>query len=325
MVAGAMMGLRSIRARAAPRYRLKLATDMTDRHPLNSRLQQAAEQISNESDGQLRIDVFPNDQLGGAMDMLSQLRSGGLEMLCLSGPILESLIPSLGIYGLAFAFKTDTDAWAAMDGELGDYLRTQIRAAGLDVYDKGWANGYRQVFSGSKPIRTPDDMKGFNIRVPSSAIELTTFKDLGAAPTPLNWGEVYSALQTKVVDGVEVPLLVGDFAKLYEVQKYVSITNHMWDSFFLLMNRRSAQVLPAELRTMMATRFNNTALLQRADLRDQDQIARANLQRHGMQINETDPEQFRAVLRKAGYYANFQKTYGKQAWALLEKYAGPLA
>lgn len=310
---------------AASRYRLKLATDMTDLHPLNSRLQQAVDEISKDSNGQLRITVFPNDQLGGAMDMLSQLRSGGLEMLALSGPILESLIPVLGIYGLAFAFKSDTDAWAAMDGDLGTYLRTAIRGAGLEVFDRGWANGYRQVFSSTKAIRTPDDMKGFSIRIPNSAIELATFKDLGAAPTPLNWTEVYSALQTKVVDGVEVPLLVAEFSKLYEVQRYVSVTNHMWDSFFLLMNRRAFQQLPGDMQTLMATHFDAMALRQRSDLVNQDATARADLQKHGMAINDTDPQQFRAVLRKAGYYANFQAKYGKEAWSLLEKYAGQLA
>lgn len=320
----ALATVRPLRAIAARPLKFKVGTSMTDSHPLNAYLQKAADQILKESDGALRIDVFPNDQLGGAMDQLSQLRSGGLQMLAQSGPILESLVPAVGIYGLAFAFKTDADAWAAMDGALGQHLRKAIGSAGLGVLDKGWANGYRQVLTGTKPIRAPDDMHGLSIRVPSSPIELSTFRDLGASPTPLNWNEVYSALQTKVVDAVEVPLLVANFAKFYEVQKYVSITNHMWDSFFLLVNRQAWQQLPDPLRQLAEARFNDMAVQERHALLDQDAGATADLKSHGMQVNATDADQFREVLKQAGYYQNWKRKYGAASWSLLEQYSGPL-
>jgi tripartite ATP-independent transporter DctP family solute receptor len=298
---------------------------MPGSHPLNARLQEASDLIFKATDGRLHIQLFPADQLGGSMDMLSQLRSGALEFLAQSGPILSSFIRNVGIYGLAFAFKTDADAWAALDGALGDHLRTTIRAAGLNVFDKSWANGYRQVMSGTHPIKTPEDLHGFKIRVPPSPITQTSFRALGAAPTPLSWDQVYSALQTKIVDGFEVPLLVMEFSKFYEVQKYVSLTNHMWDSFFLLSSPTAWKALPEDVQKIVAKQFDTSAQMEREDLVKQNQTAQSSLEGHGMVVNSTDADQFRAALREAGYYATWKSKFDPEAWGLLEKYAGKLA
>jgi tripartite ATP-independent transporter DctP family solute receptor len=166
--------------------------------------------------------------------MLSQIRSGGVEFFTLSGLILATLVPAASINGIGFAFPDYDTVWKAMDGDLGAYIRGEITKANLVVMDKIWDNGFRETTSSTKPINGPDDFKGFKIRVPVSPLWTSMFKAFDAAPASINFSEVYSALQTKIVEGQENPLAIISTAKLYEVQKYCSLTNHMWDGFWFL-------------------------------------------------------------------------------------------
>ena len=150
----------------------------------------------------------------------------------MSGLILATLVPAASINGIGFAFPDYDTVWKAMDGDLGAYIRGEITKANLVVMDKIWDNGFRQTTSSTKPINGPDDLKGFKIRVPVSPLWTSMFKAFDAAPASINFSEVYSALQTKIVEGQENPLAIISTAKLYEVQKFCSLTNHMWDGFW---------------------------------------------------------------------------------------------
>src|SRR5262249_25136392 len=150
--------------------------------------------------------------------------------------------------------------------DLGAYIRGQIQRSGLMVMDKIWDNGFREITSSTKPIKTPDDLKGFKIRVPVSPLWTSMFQAFGSAPASINFNEVYTALQTKVVEGQENPLAIIATAKLYEVQRYCSLTNHMWDGFWLLANRRAWDRLPPDLQAIVANHFNEAAVSQRADV-----------------------------------------------------------
>jgi tripartite ATP-independent transporter DctP family solute receptor len=145
-------------------------------------------------------------------------------------------------------------------------VRGQINKANLVVMDRIWDNGFRQITSSTKPMNTAADLNNFKIRVPVSPMWTSMFKGLGAAPTSINFAEVYSALQTKVVDGQENPLAIIDTAKLYEVQKYCAMTNHMWDGFWFLGNRRAWEKLPPDLRAVVAKHINAAGMKQRADV-----------------------------------------------------------
>ena len=219
---------RPVFAQTAP-IMLKWANNIPVTHPSNVRIREAAEAIKRDSGGKVDVQIFPNNQLGGDTDMLSQVRSGAIDIFPLSGLILQTLVPVAGINGLAFAFKDYPTVWAAMDGDLGAFVRAAIAKVNLHVFEKPLDNGYRQITSSTKPINTAADLRGFKIRVPVSPLWTSMFKALEASPASINFSEVYSALQTKVVEGQENPLAVIDLAKLYEVQKYCSMTGHMWD------------------------------------------------------------------------------------------------
>src|SRR6201996_1334760 len=213
-------------------FTYKYANDMPDSHPMNVRAKEMAAAIKAETNGRFDLQLFPNNQLGSDTDMLSQLRSGGIEFFTLSGLILSTLIPIASINGIGFAFPDYDTVWKAMDGELGAFVRGEIKKAGLEGMDKIWDNGFRQTTSSTKPINGPEDYKGFKIRVPVSPLWTSMFKAFDASPASINFSEVYSALQTRIVEGQENPLAIISTAKLYEVQKYCSLTNHMWDGFW---------------------------------------------------------------------------------------------
>src|SRR5690349_17468864 len=243
-------GLIARRAHAAD-FVYKFANDVPATHPITLRMQEAAAKILEESGGRLEIRLFPNNQLGGDTDMLAQLRSGALEMFTLSGNILSTLSKPTSLYGVAYAFADYKKVWDAVDGELGKYMRGVIDKLGIVAMEKLWDNGFRQITTSTHPINTPEDLKGFKIRVPVSPQWTSLFKAFGASPTSINFNEVYSALQTKIVDGQENALQLIEIAKLYEVQKYVSITNHMWDGFFFLVNGRAWSRLPPPIQEVV--------------------------------------------------------------------------
>jgi TRAP-type transport system periplasmic protein len=303
----------------------KYANNLPLTHPLNLRAKEAAARIARETDGRVTIQIFPNNVLGGDTDMLSQVRSDAIQFFTLSGLILATLVPVASINGIGFAFKDYHQVWAAMDGQLGAYVRIEIAKAGLVAMGKMWDNGYRQITTSTHPIATPADLRGFKIRVPVSPLWTSMFRALGAAPTGINFNEVYSTLQSHVVDGQENPLAIIDTAKLYEVQKYCSLTNHMWDGFWMLANPTAWRRISQADQSVVSAAWDSAALAERADVAKLNATLQGKLQAKGLKFNQPDRAAFRATLRKAGFYAEWRGKYGADAWDLLEKSVGQLA
>ncbi len=315
-----------VRVASAAEFDYKIGTNLAAAHPLSARLIEATQAILEQSDGRLNIRVFPNNQLGGDPAMFSQLRSGALELFTIAGAnALSSLVPKAALSGAGFAFKDYQQVWQAMDGEVGRYIRARINDAGLVVMERSWDSGFRQMTNNARPIRSVQDLAGMKIRVPIGKLWISLFESLGAAPSGISFNEVYSALQTHVVDGQENPLGIMAVARLYEVQKYCSLTNHMWDGFWVLANRRAWEKLPARLQEIAARNFNDYALKQRKDIVDTNEQLRKTLEGKGMVFNTIDPSSFRDKLRASGYYANWRKQFGDDAWAGLERVTGKLA
>jgi tripartite ATP-independent transporter DctP family solute receptor len=309
--------------RGEPQYRLKFANIMPADHPLNTRMAEAAKAINQQTNGQVEIPIFPASQLGTDNDMLSQLRSGALEFFCQTGLIVATLVPVAAITGVGFAFKDYNQVWAAVDGALGKHIVGAFAKANLIAFDNMWDNGFRQTTSGTKPIKTPEDLKGFKIRVPPSPLWTSLFKSLGASPVSIPWGETYSALQTKVADGLENPLAGIYFAKMQEVQKYLSRTNHMWDGFWFLANRRAFETLPASTRDIIVRHVNEAAVKQRAD------VAKLNSELEGelkktLEFVNVDSGLFRKQLQESQFYTEWKGRFGDESWALLESFSGKL-
>ncbi len=306
-------------------FSYKFATNLPMAHPMNVRIAAAIERIKTATNGQLAIELFPNSQLGSDPDMLSQVRSGAIQFFTLSGLILSTLVPLAAINGVGFAFKDTDQVFAAMDGKLGELVRAEIDKRGLMAFPHIFDSGYRQITSSVKPIRSPDDLKAMKIRVPPSALWTSMFTAFGASPTTISFNETYSALQTKVADGQENPLSVVDTAKLYEVQSYCSMTNHMWDGFWLLTNKRAFGQLPQPMQDIATREFGQAVTEARVDVAKLNADLQTQLSAKGLKFNETDPMAFRDVLRHAGFYTEWKRRFGDEAWTTLEGVVGPLS
>ncbi|CAN7767689.1 TRAP transporter substrate-binding protein [Variovorax sp. LjRoot178] len=306
-------------------FTYKYAHNVPTTHPMHIRAKAAADAIRTETQGRLEIQVYPSNQLGGDTDMFSQLRSGGIELFTLSGLILSTLVPAAALNGVGFAFPDYASVWRAMDGDVGAYVRSQITKANLVVMDRMWDNGFRQITTSNKPINGPDDLRGLKIRVPVSPMWTSMFKAFDSAPTSLNSSEMYTAMQTKVVDAQENPVSIISLFKLNEVQKFCSMTNHMWDGFWFLANRRAWERLPVQLREIAAKHLNAAAVAQRADMEMLNATLQKDLVSKGMVFNTPTTEPFRQKLRSAGFYSEWKSRFGQEAWDILERSTGKLA
>lgn len=312
-------------AQAASKFNLKIAITLPDSHPTPVALKAACAEIQKASNGRLNIDVYPSGQLGSDTDALSQVRSGAIDFVCTAGSIYGNLTPGASINSIGFAFPDYATVWKAMDGDLGAFIRSSFDKVNLIQVGQAFDHGFRQITHSSKPIVTPNDLVGMKIRVPATPLWTSMFKGLGASPASVPIGELYTALQTKVVDGQENALPTIDAVKLYEVQKYCSSTSHMWEYFALVGNKKNWNALPEDLRLLATRIFDAHAVKQRTAHDALNATLETKLKGQGMQFNRVDTKPFRELLQKSGYYVEWQKKFGPEAWALLEKYSGKLA
>jgi tripartite ATP-independent transporter DctP family solute receptor len=308
----------------AAEFTYKCGTALSDGHPLSVRGREAMQKIKEESNGRLDITLYTNSVLGQDTAMISQAIAGALEMYLLPIDLLAPKNPACGIFGVGFSFPNYDKIWTAMDGDLGKYLREVAGQIGFHVIEKCGDHGFRQITTKSKPINSPDDLKGFKIRLPVAPYLIALFQHLGASPTPINFGEVYSALQTGVVDGQENPLILIDTAKLYEVQKFCSITNHVWAGIHYSFSNQAWKRLPADLQELATKHFNAAAMVEREDWQKMTKEETDNLTKKGLTFNTPDTKPFQEMLKKTGFYPDMKKKSGDKAWALLEQYAGAL-
>jgi tripartite ATP-independent transporter DctP family solute receptor len=284
----------------------------------------AAEKIKTESGGRVQLSVFPNSILGGDAAMLTQLRSGAINFLTYLDGSLATVVPLSAIGNVGFAFKDYGEVFAAMDGTLGAMVRGEISKAGIHVFEHIWDNGFRQITSSMKPIETPDDLTGLKIRVPTSPIEVSLFRSLGASPTALAFSEVYTALQTHLVDAQENPLTIIENGKVFEVQKYLSLTGHVWTGFWFLANADLWSGLPKDVRELVERNIEGAVLGQRKVSEAANTTLLAKLKGQGLAVNRPDHAPFKRKLEQAGFYAEWRAKLGANAWKALERTTGAL-
>jgi tripartite ATP-independent transporter DctP family solute receptor len=326
LLGGAAASVFAIRpSRAARRTVIKFGLDLTGDHPTTVNATAAAKKIKDATNGEVEVQMFPNSQLGDDTHMLSNLRSGAMQMMAIGDNILATLVPTAAIDNIGFAFKTPEMAWKALDGQVGEIVRADIAKTGLHAMTRIWDEGFREVTSGTKPIKTPEDLQGFKIRVPPSPISLSLFQSLGAAPITINASELYTSLQTHVADGQENPLGNIETMKLDQVQKYCSLTNHMWVGYWLLMNGPFWAALPPDHQKIIADTFDAQALEQRVANQKLDDSLEEVLKKQNVEFIKVDPAAFQAVLTKSGFYKTWQAKFGAPLWSALESVTGPLA
>ncbi|MFI5022411.1 MAG: TRAP transporter substrate-binding protein [Alphaproteobacteria bacterium] len=306
-------------ARADVRYRLGLSQPLES--PNYLRLKEMADKVSAETNGRMLIEVHGAGALGSDNAMLAMLQKGELEMY-LGGNVFGPLVPTAEMPGLPFTFKTSAQVFAALDGELGDYIRAEMLARGLYSFRRWLDNGFHQFTTRTKPIRTVEDLAGMTIRTPVQTMTVDFFETLGAKPMKFTLSQLYEVLQNHTVDSQTDPLGLILLMKLYEVQSYLSLTSHWWSGFTLVANGAAWQALPPELQAVVGRHAETAALAQRQDMDKLNATALATLKAKGMIVNETDTSGFKKPL--AAFYARWKANYGTKAWGLLEARVGKL-
>jgi tripartite ATP-independent transporter DctP family solute receptor len=284
------------------------------------------EQVRKETDGRLAVTVYPqnNNIPGSDPAALDMLQSGELEFFTLMGGILGRKVPVAEIQGLPFAFTSHAQVHRVNDGALGEYIGRECAAKGIYRFQYGLLeNGFRDISTVDRPIRTAEDLVGVKIRVPDGQMFRDLFASLGAVPVTINIKDLYEALKARRVDAQENPLVITEVNKLYEVQKYVSVTHHMWSGFNLLANLKFWEGLPPDVQDVVLRNVKKYIAAQRAYTDNLNRELETTLAGRGMVFNTADVTTFRRKLG-GGFYQRWKGEFGATAWGLLEEQVGRL-
>jgi tripartite ATP-independent transporter DctP family solute receptor len=312
------------RARAAA-LEMRQFHNQTADTPLHRRLVALWDAVARETAGRLTVRVFAENGgiAGGDPQALLMLRTGELDFFTLMGGILGEVVPAADVQSVPFAFRSSTEVYAALDGDLGEHLQRECAAKGIHLLPRScFENGFRHITSARKPIRGLADLAGLKIRTPKSELFLDAFRTLGAEPIAINVNRLYDALKAGTVEAQENPLVVASAFRLFEVQHYVSLTCHAWSGFNLLANLERWRALPDDIRGVIERNAARVAVLQRADNDRLNESLREDLAQHGMVVNEADVSGFRERLKP--FYARWKERVGSKTWAILEAHVGTL-
>jgi tripartite ATP-independent transporter DctP family solute receptor len=257
-------------------------------------MNQFAEDVKQATNGEITVDVFPAMQLGGPAENVDQVRTGTIFLTWLSTAYLTSHVPALEAISLPFLFKDRETAFRVIDGRLGQEFNKRLQAR--NFLPLGYMElGFRNVTNNVRPIRRLEDFKGLKIRAQPNETHLAAFRALGANAAPMDWKEVYSALQQGVMDGQENPWPIIVDARLFEVQKFVSNTRHLFDFTVVVANKRLYENLSPEHRKIIDQAMQKAITTQRSLAREADEKALAQLVANKMQYDEISAEELKRI------------------------------
>ena len=259
--------------------------------------------------------------------MITQHRLGALEMMAGTGGSYDTSTSTTvaGIDNLAYAFPDWKTALAALDGDLGALIRKDLARLGIFAFERVYPDGFRHFTTSTKPIHNADDLRGLKLRVAHGNLFYDTFRSLGTSIVTVDASAIYTSLQTHLVDAQENGLLLIEVDRFYEVQKYCSLSHHMWVSVWITVNMDKWNALPRSFQEIMRKHIDAAALLDRRDVEISDDVLRDKLERQGLLFNDVDVASLKAKLISSGYYARWREAYGPAAWATpAAKYSGTL-
>jgi len=271
--------------------RLQIAHTLDTGHPVHKAMQLMAERLAEYSHGKLALDIYPSGQLGNERELIELLQMGSLAMTKVSASPLEGFVPVMQIFNIPYVFRNDAHYRAVLDGAVGRHLLEAPQSArlkGLGYYDAG----SRSFYTVNRPVLTPDDLDGLKIRVQESRTALDMVRSLGGSPTPIAWGELYTALQQGVVDGAENNPPSFYLSKHYEVCKYYTLDEHTAVPDILLMSTSVWDALSEEERSWLQRAVDDSVDYQRTLWRQESDAALAAVEAAGVEIIRPDKALF---------------------------------
>ena len=269
-----------------------------------------ADEVAKRTGGRITVQQFPDSALGGEVEMAKGLQLGSIDLAFITGLGLPSVVPAAGVFNIPFLLKNTAHAYAVLDGAIGESYRKVFAAKDLVMLAWG-ENGLRQMTNAKRPIVTPDDLKGLKMRVPQSDVMLAAFKALGVDAAPLPFPQVFEALRSGTFDGEENPIATIVAAKFDQVQKFLTLSSHVYDPAVFLMSPDAYGDLTEDDKASFLAAAKLGAAASRRFAADAQATGVATLQKAGMAVQQDiDHAAFAAAM--AGANAAFEQQFGKE-------------
>ncbi|MDR7866897.1 MAG: TRAP transporter substrate-binding protein [Sporomusaceae bacterium] len=290
---------------------IKVSIGLNDASPEYKGLEKWKELVAKESKGRLEIQIFPSAQLGDDIKTMTALRAGTLEMSGPSSSPMATIDKRWMVFDLPFLFPNEKVVDAVLDGPFGKKMLDSLQTHGL-VGIMYMENGYRQVTNSKREIKTPDDIKGLKIRTMENPVHLAAWRKLGANPTPMPFSEVFNAMQQKTIDGQENPNTTNFLQKFHEVQKYTTLSKHVYTPFVIMYSKKLWDTLPKEDQALLMKTGQEASKWQREYNRKVDAEAAQGLAKAGMTVTNLTPDQQKLFMDATkDIAAQFEKEIGK--------------
>ena len=309
-IIGTVLGVLALAAdiRAAE-FDLVEAHTTTQDHPYTLGMVRFAQLVRERTQGRVAVQIHHSRQLGDERQVVEGLQLGTVHLTVTSTGPLGGFVPEMNVLDLPFLFRDASHAYKVLDGEIGRGLLDKFEAVGI----KGlafWENGFRHVTTGKTPVERPADLKGLKIRVMENRVHQAAFRQLGADATPMAWGEVFTSLQQGLLDAQENPIPIVSTFKLYEVQKYLSLTGHVYSPAPVLMSKKTWDRMPPDVQKILLDTAMEVAKIQRQLNRGQEEKQVGELRAKGMTVIEKpDRNAFREAMKPV--FDQFQGQFGK--------------
>lgn len=275
---------------------LKLGHNQSETSPRHLAAVKFAELVKEKTNGQVEVQIYPNETLGSEVEMVEAIQSGTLDLQVVGLPILTNWVPELGVFGLPFLFQNADEAYATVDGPVGQKLKALTDSKGFKLLSY-WDLGFMQITNNKRPIQKPEDIKGLKMRLQQQFVDIETFKALGASVVTMPFSELYMALSQGVVDGEQNPVNGIYDAKFYEVQKYLTLSNHIYTSLAVIASRKTWDKLPANAQEAITAAAEEAKLVSRQETQKLEQTALDKLKAAGMQVNTPDLTAFQQAVQ----------------------------
>ena len=280
---------------AAAQTVIKAGHGTTTGHPTHFALVRFAELVDEKTKGEVKVEVYPDRQLGEEREMVEGLQFGSVDMAVVStGPLL-AFAPEIGVVDLPFLFRDSAHVYATLDGDVGKELLAKFESKGIHGL-AWWENGWRHL-TAKKEVAKPDDLSGMKLRTMQNPVHMAAFEKLGASPVPMVWGEVFTSLGQGVIDAQENPITVIYVNSLWEVQSHLMLTGHVYGPHVALFSKAKWDSLTPEQQTAVSEAAAEATKFQREKSAELEKDYLAKLKEKGMTVVEVDTSAFRDALR----------------------------
>lgn len=281
-----------------------------------------SELVEERTSGKVKIEVYGSSQLGSQRDLLEGLQIGTVDITASSPAIISAVVPEVSVLDLPYMFSSKEQAYSVLDGELGKEIFANLEGQGYTCIGV-WENGFRHITNSKVAIHTPEDLEGLKIRVPESDVYLEMMKALGAMPTPMAFGELFTALQNGTVDGQENPVSQIYASKFNEVQQYMTLDGHIYATNPVLISNSAMEKIPEDMRQIVLDTCKEVTNWQRQLVAEKEDAMLKEMEDSGMEITKlTDEELAKFKEKVAPVWEMFEDEIGKDLIDKVANYQG---